>query len=189
MSAEDIIAELDRKKKLELDSLNADCEKKIEEIRDKSQKDLQKLNQLMSTKLEEQLRRLETTLRDEIIIAKNNVIMDKKNQLLQNFWEKIEDLRESIRTQKDYEKYIEKSIELSTNLLGKDIVVTASKKDKALIDKISGNYSFKAGATDQIGIVSISKDGKRSLSMTLDSILEEKRVFFEEFILHSVEED
>ncbi len=189
MSAEDIIEEMEKKGREELNRISADCEKNLKGIIEENQRKLEELKATMSKKLEESLKRIEITSNDEIVIARKTIEMDRKQKLIEEFWEMVGGLEPDIRKDPKYEDFIRDSIKEATSKLGKGVTVIGSSEDKTLISKVNGNFTFKEANKAQLGILAISSDGKRTINMTFNSIMADQKNRTEEKIMGKIGAD
>ncbi|MHB1440398.1 MAG: V-type ATP synthase subunit E [Cuniculiplasma sp.] len=183
MTAEDIIEELEKKGMEEIQRISADCEKGLYSIVSKSQEKLKAIEQTMERKLDEDIKRIDITSKDEILIATKTVEMERKKVLLNQFWEKVDLLKEEIRKDQKYEEFLKKCLKEARTLMGKKFTVVGAPSDRVLINKMDGDFAFSESEVEMIGIIALSEDGKRSLNMSLNSIISEKRDEIEESIL------
>ena len=189
MSAEDIIEEIEKKSREEIDRISADCEKNLKEIMEKSQERLEELEKNMSRKLEESLNRIEVTSKDEILIARKTIEMERKRKLLEDFWEKANSLESAIRKDPKYEDFIRYSLKEAGSKLGKGFTVLGSSEDKNIISKVNGEFTFEQSERIRLGILATSSDGKRTLNMTFDSIMSDQKEKIEEMIMEKMGAD
>ncbi len=189
MSAEDIIEEIEKKGKDEINRVSADCEKSLKEIRDRSQERLKELEKNMSRKLEESLKKIEVTSKDEILIAIKTIEMERKRRLLEDFWEIAYNSESIIRKDPKYEEFIRNSIKEAGSKLGKGFKVLGSSEDKNIISKVNGDFTFEQSERIRLGILVTSSDGKRTLNMTFDSIMSDQKEKIEEMIMEKMGAD
>ena len=83
MTAEDIIEELEKKGMEEIQRISADCEKGLYSIVSKSQEKLKAIEQTMERKLDEDIKRIDITSKDEILIATKTVEMERKKSFIE----------------------------------------------------------------------------------------------------------
>ena len=102
---------------------------------------------------------------------------------MNQFWEKVDLLKEEIRKDQKYEEFLKKCLKEARTLMGKKFTVVGAPSDRVLINKMDGDFAFSESEVEMIGIIALSEDGKRSLNMSLNSIISEKRDEIEESIL------
>jgi len=180
MSSDEIIKEIENKGKARLAELQKQCESQLNDINATKEGKIKELQAEWEKKTSEDLKNLEKRGEDESLLEYRSIIMDRKSSLIREFMENIQSMGEKIRKLPEYESLIEKSVETCLKELGAKCTVRVCSKDKKIITKIDGDFKTEETKDEQIGIIATSKDGKRTLDLTLNSVLNEKKEDLEE---------
>ncbi|MCL4345280.1 MAG: hypothetical protein M1496_02820 [Candidatus Thermoplasmatota archaeon] len=183
MSSEDIIANIEKKGKEDLARMTAECESRITQIKSEKKAKLDEIEKRWEKKIHEDVKNLEKRGEDESLLEYRNIIMNKKSSEVSSFVENSENFYENIRELKGYETFIGESVTKALDELGKNCTIVVSQKDRKIISKIEGNFETKETKEPQIGILALSKDGMKTLDMTLRSMLLENRQELEEMLV------
>lgn len=183
MSSGDIISSIEEKAKKELARINSECDTKLKEIDDRRKEALEEIQKKWNKKIQEDMGNLTRRGEDESILEYRSIIMNKKSSEVESFIGNSESFYDKIRELKGYDSFIADAVSKALKELGKNCTVIVSPKDKKLVSKIEGDFKTKEISGQQVGIVAISKDGKRTLDLTLHSLILENRQELEEMLV------
>ncbi|MGP6207935.1 hypothetical protein ACNF42_07920 [Cuniculiplasma sp. SKW3] len=183
MSSEDIISSIEEKGKKEIARINSECESNLGKIETDKKNAMDEIEKKWSKKIQEDMANLTRRGEDESRLEYRSIIMNKKSSEVSKFVDSSESFYDKIRDIKGYDSFIAESVSKALSELGKNCKVIVSSKDKKIVSKIEGDFKTEETVKEQIGIVAISKDGKRILDLTLHSLILENRQELEEMLL------
>lgn len=183
MSSEEIISSIEEKGKKEIARINSECESNLNKIMAEKEDTLDEIGRKWSKKIQEDMENLTRRGEDESRLEYRSIIMNRKSSEVSKFIDSSESFYDKIREIKGYDSFIADSVSKALAELGINCRIIVSSKDKEIVSKIEGHFKTEESTREQIGIVAISKDGKRVMDLTLHSLILENRQELEEMLL------
>ena len=183
MALEEIIQEIDRRGKEELQSLSEHYEARTREIQEKYKAMEKELREEWEKKVHSEVDSLKKNLISSSQMESLRLIRGREKELVDSAMEKIEDHLSEVRRWKNYPKIMHSLHDMALKSLGKDCRIIVAKSDRDILqgsetensDQVLENYG---------GLVAFSKDGSMELDLKIFSIYEELR----ERIISSISE-
>ena len=174
MSLEEIIQEIDRKGKEQMQELSAHYESRISELRQRYSNLERDLREEWESKIGTETVSLKKNIVSSAQMESLRMIRSREKEIVDSALEKVEDHLHDIRSWKNYSEIMGSLSRISTSALGKDCRIMVSKNDQSLLpgaeprndDAVLDKYG---------GIVAVSKDGSMELDLRIYSIYQDLR--------------
>ncbi len=174
MPLEDILQEVEKRKKEEIERISREYSSRIESVNSEIDQELQDLESFYAKKIEDDTRAMKER---EIQLAQmeaKGLSREKVSKLMQNALGRADFFLRNIADTGEYKSILGKMANLSIRTLGKDCTIMCRKEDEPILKGI-GNLKLSGNHIKSPGIVAESSDGKMELDLTIETVLEDIR--------------
>ena len=174
MSLEEIIQEIDKKGKEQMQELSEHYEARFAEIRQKYSNLEKDLRDEWKGKIEGETVSLKKNIVSSAQMEALRMIRGREKEIVDSALEKVEDHLQEIRKWKNYKEIMSSLAGISSKALGKDCRIKISEKDQSILPEA------EPAKEDQLiskfgGIVAVSKAGSMELDLRIYSIYQDLR--------------
>ena len=169
MSLEEIIQEIDKRGKEQMQELSEHYEARFAEIRQKYSNLDKDLRDEWKSKIESETVSLKKNIISSAQMESLRMIRGREKEIVNSALEKVEDHLQDIKKWKNYKELLSSLADISFRALGKDCMIKVGEKDQNVLpeaefvrdDPLLSKYG---------GIVASSKDGSMELDLRIYTI-------------------
>ncbi len=169
MTLENILLEIEERKKQELLHLEGEFQKKREAIDHEIAKGIEDLRISYMIQREEEFKVMERRSADIASLESRKILNQRRSELISDALARADQMLTKEFQGKKYESTLIKMHESAVKILGKDVTVLVDSKDKVALE----TNAFKAVPVSEgirFGAIFQSADGKREIDLTLPAI-------------------
>ncbi len=168
MSLDALLKDIDNSVKKEIEAINKETSEKIKVLLDEKKSKEKEIKKDLEQKYKIESKKIEERETSSLAIEKKRILLKEKEALMKILEENIEEKIKSMDS-KSREKMLSALLKVASNQLKDGKVVYVSKKDEALLRKISKDYVVKASEIEA-GLILESKDGIRRVDLSLNEL-------------------
>lgn len=175
MALENIIKEVEERKKREIDRITAEYEAMRQSVESETEKRIKQIKETFEKKKQEEAKSIEKREIDAAKMEAKRILRDKTSELIDLNLEKSMTFLTTIRDYKGYDKIVREMAETSTKALGKGCRIRISPKDARLLGEFKGAEIVEEEVDPVGGLIAESSDGTREMNLTVTALSKEIR--------------
>lgn len=170
MALENIIKEVEERKRKEIERITAEYEAMKQSVESDKEKKIKQIQESFGRRKQEDAKALEKREIDAANMEAKKILRDKITELIDLNVGKSMTFLNTIRDHKEYDKIIKEMAETSKKALGKGCTIRISSKDSQLLGEIKGVNVVEEEVDPFGGIIAESSDGTREMNLTITTL-------------------
>ena len=173
MSLENIIREVEERKKKEMSRISAEYDARKQSLESETEKEISKIKADFDHRTQEESKSIEKRELDAARMEAKKILREKATELIELNLGKSMTFLNSIREYKGYDRILKEMAETSKKALGKGCTIRVASRDAGLLGDVKGIKVVEEEIDPFGGIIAESEDGTREMNLTVTTLSRE----------------